>query len=395
VTRPLVLHKPATAESKGSEPARPPARGQAPFKATASRQLGNWLFDHTISIAFTTYQANMLFFLAGSPNGRWTLHQRELKRCMGLATAGNSLYASSLYQLWRFENTLAKGEKRADHDRLYVPKTSHVTGDIDIHDIAVMPSGRLIFVNTLYSCLATLSATYSFVPLWRPPFVSKLAAEDRCHLNGLAMRDGRPGWVTTISESDITDGWREHRMKGGCIIDVEKNEVVLRGLSMPHSPRWHRNTLWLHNSGTGEFGYADLKAGKFVPVAFCPGYLRGLAFTGDFAVLGMSKPRRGKGVFSGLALEERITAQKVEPRCGLAVVNLRSGDIVHWFRFDTVIEELYDVAVLENCRKPMAIGFQTDEIRREISFAPSPAELTRQLLGPVPDPTEVPERLEQ
>ena len=332
----------------------------------------------------------MLFFLAGSPNGHWTVHQRELKRCMGLAAAGNSLYVSSLYQLWRFENTLERGETRADHDRLYVPKTSHVTGDIDIHDIAVTPNGRLIFVNTLYSCLATLSARHSFVPLWRPPFVSKLAAEDRCYLNGLAMRDGRPGWVTTVAETNITDGWREHRTEGGCIIDVETNEVVLRGLSMPHSPRWYRNRLWLHNSGTGEFGYADLKTDKFMPLAFCPGYLRGLAFTGDFAVLGMSRPRTGNGIFNGLPLDERVAKERVEPRCGLAILNLCSGDIVHWFRFDTLIEELYDVAILEDCRKPMAIGFQTDEIRREISVAPPPAELTRELLGPSLAFTEVP-----
>ncbi len=370
--------------AKTPTPARAPRGKARPLEASASRQLGGWLTDGAISIAFTTYQANMLFFLAGTPEGRWTLHRRELKRCMGMVASGNSIYASSLYQLWRFENVLANGEVRGDHDRLYVPKTSHVTGDIDIHDIAVAPSDRLIFVNTLYSCLATLSATHSFVPLWRPPFVSKLAAEDRCHLNGLAMRDGRPTWVTTISDTDIADGWREHRVSGGCIVDVEANDVVMRGLSMPHSPRWYRDRLWLHNSGTGEFGYADLEACRFVPVAFLPGYLRGLAFFGDFAVVGMSKPRQAKGAFSGLPLEKRIADSRVDARCGIGVVNLRSGDLVHWFRFDTVVEELYDVAVLEHCRKPMAIGFQTDEIRREISFRPAPDELAHEVLAPAP-----------
>ena len=375
------MHGPSEAKrdaAKTSTPAKARPRAKPrPLEASASRQLGSWLADSALSIAFTTYQANMLFFLAGTPEGRWTLHRRELKRCMGMVASGNSIYASSLYQLWRFENVLAKGEMRGDHDRLYVPKTSHVTGDIDIHDIAVAPSGRLIFVNTLYSCLATVSATHSFVPLWRPPFVSRLAAEDRCHLNGLAMRDGRPAWVTTISDTDIADGWREHRVSGGCIIDVETNDVVMRGLSMPHSPRWYRDRLWLHNSGKGEFGYADLEAARFVPVAFLPGYLRGLAFTGDFAVVGMSKPRQGKGAFSGLPLETRIADKRVEARCGIGVVDLRSGDVVHWFRLDTVVEELYDVGVLEHCRKPMAIGFQTDEIRREISFRPAPDDLAR------------------
>ena len=262
-----------------------------------------------------------------------------------------------------------------------MPKTSHVTGDIDIHDIAVAPSGRLIFVNTLYSCLATVSATHSFVPLWRPPFVSKLAAEDRCHLNGLAMRDGKPAWVTTISDTDIADGWREHRVSGGCIIDVETNDVVMRGLSMPHSPRWYRNRLWLHNSGTGEFGYADLEAAKFVPVAFLPGYLRGLAFFGDFAVVGMSRPRQAKACSADCRSRRGSPTRGSTRDAGLGVVDLRSGDVVHWFRLDTVVEELYDVAVLEHCRKPMAIGFQTDEIRREISFRPAPQELRSELIG--------------
>jgi uncharacterized protein (TIGR03032 family) len=381
-----------------SAPAKAPASGKAPggakpaarqFEAVASRQLGSWLNDQSLAIAFTTYQANMLFFLSGTSQGKWTVHQRELKRCMGLLVTGNSIYASSLFQLWRFENVLAKGEKRADHDRLYVPKLSHVTGDVDVHDIAITPSGRLIFVNTLYSCLATLSTTHSFVSVWRPPFISKLAAEDRCHLNGLAMKDGRPGWVSAISDTDIADGWREHRASGGLIIDVQTNEIVLRGLSMPHSPRWYRNRLWLHNSGTGEFGYADLKAGKFVPIAFFPGYLRGVTFVGDYAILGMSKPRPGKGVFGGLPLQDRLAEKKVEPRCGLAVVNLKTGDMVHWFRFDTTVTELYDVAVIENCRKPMAIGFQTDEIRREISFRPAPRELRSELIG-APVPTSAP-----
>jgi uncharacterized protein (TIGR03032 family) len=380
--KPAAKSAPAKAPASGKTPAA--AGGAKPskqFEAAASRQLGSWLHDQSLSIAFTTYQANMLFFLAGTSQGKWTVHQRELKRCMGLLVTGNSIYASSLYQLWRFENVLAKGETRAGHDRLYVPKLSHVTGDIDVHDIAITPSGRLIFVNTLYSCLATLSPTHSFVSVWRPPFISKLAAEDRCHLNGLAMKDGKPGWVTTISDTDVGDGWREHREKGGFIIDVQKNEIVMQGLSMPHSPRWYRNRLWVHNSGTGEFGYVDLQAGKFIPIAFFPGYLRGVSFVGDYAVVGMSKPRPGKGVFSGLPLQERLASKRVEPRCGLAIVNLKTGDMVHWFRFDTVVSELYDVAVIENCRKPMAIGFQTDEIRREISHRPAPRELRSELIG--------------
>ena len=156
---------------------------------------------------------------------------------------------------------------------------SYVTGDLDIHDISIGEKG-LTFVNTLFSCLATVSETHSFIPIWQPPFISKLAAEDRCHLNGLAMKDGKPKYVTAVSQSDVAEGWRDYRVDGGCVIDIENNEIILTGLSMPHSPRWHQDKLYLLNSGTGEFGYVDLKKGQFNPIVFCLGYLRGCTLLG-------------------------------------------------------------------------------------------------------------------
>ena len=226
---------------------------------------------------------------------------------------------------------------------------------------------QVVFVNTLFSCLATISEQHSFVPLWQPPFISRIAAEDRCHLNGLGMRDGQPRYVTAVSQSDVADGWRDKRRDGGCLIDLSSNEVIVTGLSMPHSPRWDRGKLWLLNSGTGEFGYVQPERGVFQPVTFCPGYLRGLTFNGDFAVVGLSKPRHNK-TFSGLPLDEQLQAKDASPRCGLLIIDRRSGDIVHWLWIEGVVEELYDVAVLPGVRRPMAIGFKTDEIRRVVTM---------------------------
>jgi uncharacterized protein (TIGR03032 family) len=241
-----------------------------------------------------------------------------------------------------------------------------------VHDLAVDAGGRLIFVNTLFGCLATVSETASFRPIWRPPFLSKLAAEDRCHLNGLAMRDGAPAFVTAVAEGDVVDAWRDHRRDGGCVVDVAANAVVLRNLSMPHSPRWYSGRLWLHNSGTGEFGHADLKGGRFTPVCFCPGYLRGLSFIGDFALVGLSKPRENR-TFSGLALDDALSSRKAAARCGIQVIDLRSGDAVQWIALEGVVQELYDVVVLPGALRPMAIGFQSDEIRRVLNIGePAP-----------------------
>lgn len=286
---------------------------------------------------------------------------------MGLWATERTLYLSSLYQLWRFENALEIGQSYNGYDRLFVPQLGYLTGDLDIHDLVIDNSGRLVFVNTLFSCLATVSEEHSFIPLWQPPFISKLAAEDRCHLNGLALREGKPRYVTAVSQSDVAEGWRDRRVDGGCVIDVQSKEVILSELSMPHSPRWYRETLWLLNSGTGELGYVDLETGKFEPVTFCPGYLRGLAFQGDFALVGVSKPRENR-TFSGLPLDKKLQEKDAQARCGVLVIDLRSGDIVHSLRIEGVVSELYDLAVLPGVKQAMAIGFQNDEIRRVMSI---------------------------
>ena len=365
-------------------------QSKPPIEISASRQFTSWLFEQKISLAFTTYQAGKVFFIGLQPEGL-SIFERNFERCMALSARGSTLYLSSLYQIWRLENALEPGQVHSGYDCIYVPQVGYTTGDLDVHDIALgeLPSPpsereeelvpppqtertpgevKPIFVNTLFSCLATVSETHSFIPLWQPSFISQLAAEDRCHLNGLAIRDGQPRYVTTVAQSDVADGWRDRRKDGGCVIDTSNNEVIVNKLSMPHSPRWYRDKLWLLNSGTGEFGFVYLNMAAFEPVTFCPGYLRGCAFSGDFAIVGVSKPR-GNKTFSGLVLDEELRAKNTEPRCGLLVIDMRSGDIVHWLWIEGVIEELYDVAVLPGVRRPMAIGFKTDEIRRVVTIA--------------------------
>ncbi|MFI5400250.1 MAG: TIGR03032 family protein [SAR324 cluster bacterium] len=354
-----MLNAPPAAQGQAGAPAQPQ------LELSGSRQMFDWLAEQGISLAFTTYQAAKVFFIGLQPDRKLSVFERTLNRCMGMCLAGDSLYISTLFQLWRFENALDPGQLHDGYDRLYLPQVGWITGDLDIHDIAVDSLGRVVFVNTLFSCLAAVSESHSFVPLWKPPFISKLAAEDRCHMNGLAMDHGGPRYVTCVSESDVADGWRDFRIDGGVVVDVAQNQVAVRGLSMPHSPRMHGGKLWLHNSGTGYFGFADPVQGKFEPVAFCPGYLRGLDFVGDFAVMGISRPR-GDKTFAGLPLDENLKQHKAEARCGIQVVDLRTGDVVHWMRMEGVVQELYDVVVLPKVRRPMAIGFVSDEIRRVI-----------------------------
>ena len=347
--------------------------GSPQLELTCSRQFPEWLAKQSVSLAFTTYQTGKLFIIGLQPSGRLSIFERTFNRCMGLFGDVQTLWMSTLYQLWRLENVVEAGQQvNGGYDRLFVPMVGYTTGDIDIHDIVVTVDGRVVFVNTLFSCLATTSETHSFVPLWRPPFISKLAAEDRCHLNGLALDYGQPRYVTAVSQSDVADGWRDRRTDGGCVVDLKANEMITAGLSMPHSPRVYRDELWVLNSGAGYFGRVDRDRGAFEPLTFCAGYLRGMAFVGDFAIVGLSKPRDNK-TFTGLALDENLSQRDAEARCGLQVIDLRTMDVVHWLRLEGLVAELYDVVALPGVHRPMLLGFKSDEIRRTLSLGEAQA----------------------
>lgn len=347
---------------------RPEDRG--PLIRT-SAGFANWLEANDCGLALTTYQAGRLFFIGRKPDGSLRAHERMIEQCQGLWTDGRSLWTSGLHTLWRFENDLTEGEvTTTGADRRFTPREGRVTGQVDIHDIGFGETGSFggpagtgpIFVCTAFNCLATVSEKASFRPLWRPPFISRLVGEDRCHLNGLAMEGQRPAYVSAVSQSDFAGGWRERRDDGGAVLDVATGEIVASGLSMPHSPRLYDGRLWILNSGHGQLTTIDPMDGKLTPVAFCPGYARGLAFVGRYAVIGLSRPRRTRA-FEGLMLDSRLSDEGVAPRCGLSVIDIDTGQTVEWLHFEHTIDELYDVAVLPGVRQAEAIGFVGDEIK--------------------------------
>ena len=333
-----------------------------------TRLFTSWLNEQQVSLAFTTYQTGKLFLIGLQPDGQISIFERSFNRCMGLYATedAQSLYMSSQYQLWRFEKVRDLPKDEQGYDALYIPQVGYTTGDIDVHDIALDENKQPIFVNTLFSCLATTDEAYNFKPVWKPSFISKLAAEDRCHLNGLAMENGQPRYVSSVSQSDSADGWRDKRIEGGVIIDVSNDEIIASGLSMPHSPRLYQGKLYCLNSGTGEFGFINMDKGCFEAICFCPGYLRGLTFIDHFAVVGLSLSRHNK-TFDGLPLQETLSEKASDSRCGLQVIDLNSGDVVHGLRLSGIVEELYDVVALPGIKRPMALGFKTDEIRHVLN----------------------------
>jgi len=352
-----------------SESPQGEAPGAAPEQQTrlsCSRGFADWLLANRCSLAFTSYQTGELFLIGVLPDGRVSFHQRHFVRAMGLHATEQRIYLAALFQVWRLENVLRPGEVANDaFDKLYVPRNAQVTGDLDVHELGVEPSGRVIFVNTLYSCLSVFSRTDSFMPIWKPKFISKLAAEDRCHLNGLAMDNGQPRYVSAICRSDIVNGWRDRRDQGGSIIDVTDDRIVTDQLSMPHSPRLHRDQLWALDSGRGWLVRVDRRSGKIENVAFCPGFLRGLAFRGKYAIVGLSLPR--DGAFTGLQLDEELKKRDADPWAGINVIDTASGDVVQWLRLEGHLRETFAVAVIPEVRCPMAVGLMTPDIRTHIT----------------------------
>lgn len=332
-----------------------------------------------ISVAFSSYQSGKFYLLGRNPEGGLMVNEQFFRQAMGIHVSGGTIYLATLSEIVRLENVLEPNQRINDtFDACFVPRTAHVTGALDAHDLGIDRDGRILFVNTRFNCLSTISERHSFRPVWTPPFVSRIVDEDRCHLNGMAMRDGRPAFVTAVSRSDTIDGWRDRRADGGVVVDVETGRIVCQGLSMPHSPRWYRGRLWLLNSGTGELGSiiptVGDSQGRFEPLAFCPGFLRGLSFHGHYAFVGLSKPRYQR--FEGLALDERLRAADSEPWCGVQVIDLDTGACVEWFRIDGAVAELYDIDVLPGVTCPMSLGFGSEELMNLVTVDVEDKETT-------------------
>lgn len=311
------------------------------------------------SMIISTFQANKVV-AAGSLEGRMTALMREFDRPTGLASSPGSLALILRKKVILLANaeTLAEsfcGVAGDRYDSLWIPRVSYHTGDLDLHELAFDGAGELWAVNTRFSCLCGVSAKYNFEPRWQPSFISLLAPEDRCHLNGLAMAEGRPAYVTCFAESDSPEGWRG-RKSAGCVIDVQRNEVVLRGLSMPHSPRWYQGKLWVLNSAVGELLRVDPIDGSSEIVAVLPGYLRGLDFVGRYALVGMSMGRQGQ-VSGELPVRDRFP----ELRCGVAWVDLMTGEVAGSFLFTSACTEIFDVKLMPGYRKPMLLNREREE----------------------------------
>lgn len=313
----------------------------------ASEGFAAFLRAEGIAVAFTAFQTDELYLLGSSPDGQLVVDVQHFRKPTGLYFGDNTLLLGTLSHVYRLENILRPGQRLDGvYSHCYVPRLGHFTGVVDTHDVALSRSGDVLFVATRYNCLAATSPVHSFRPVWRPPFIGAIVAEDICHLNGVALCDGLPAYATAASMTDRYDGWRDCLHTGGVVLDMRTDSLVCKGLSLPHSPRMIDDRLWVLNSGHGEVGWIDgtgQDAGRFQAVARCPGFTRGLGLHGRFAFVGISRPRYDDATDDVLSC---FSADRDGTWCGLQVIDAGCGECVHWFRIDGAVREIYDVAVL-------------------------------------------------
>ena len=271
-----------------------------------------------------------------------------------------------------------------------MPRAAYFTGGIDIHDIDY--GGETLYaVNTSFSCLIKIDDNYSFTPIWKPPFITKLVSEDRCHLNGMALENEVPKYATAFNRGNSFQSWREEVTTGGILMDVQSNELVAEGLAMPHSPRIFDNQLYILLSATGDLiktgaqvGFIqyhtsveeiydvqilpgvirpgmDVKTGKYDVVTKLNGFVRGLAKYGDYVFVGLSRLRKNSSTFAKLSIADKAN------QAGIAIIHLPTGAQVGFIQYHTSVEEIYDVQILPGVIRPGILNTLKPEYKMGLS----------------------------
>ncbi len=336
-------------KAKRQGPVDPNSPTESPLRSVNSSNLVDILDQLGSSLLVSTYQTGKVVAIRKDGAGVNT-HFRQFDSPMGIDTRGGrhgdrdpARRSWSTTTCRACSGSCSRPASTTPASSRGAPTTPATSGSTR----SPTPADDLWLVNTRFSCLCTLDDEHSFVPRWRPPFITKYAAEDRCHLNGLAVVDDQVKYVSMLGTSDEAGGWRENKASGGQIMDVPSSEPVITGLSMPHSPRWYRDKLWVLESGEGSIGVCDLDTGKVETVAQLPGFTRGLSFLGPLAFIGLSEVRES-ATFGGLPLTGRLE----ERQCGVWVVNIETGQTIAFLRFEDMVQEIFAVHALPGVRFP-------------------------------------------
>jgi uncharacterized protein (TIGR03032 family) len=304
-----------------------------------------WLAATGGTLAVTTYNSGRLACFSATGDHLVGSFWR-FSRPMGLAASGARLALATRGHVTLFGRRRTAGaDGRGDATAAFIVEKSFSTGRLDAHDLAFGRRG-LIFANTRYNCVARPSDEVNFRRTWSPHFVPEVVAGDCCHLNGVGVRDGRLAAATAFCERGTRKAWREgDRFTSGVLIDAQRNQTVVSGLCLPHSPRWHDGRWWYCNSGEGTLCTWRPADGACQQVAELRGFTRGLCFASGRAVVGLSRIRK-RHILDAPPVRQRCRRM----RSGLSLIDPASGRETGSLEFVTGGREVYDVALIAGAR---------------------------------------------
>ena len=351
----------------------------APFSCQYTSQIPELLLKLNCSIAISTYQAGKLIFLSPKDENSLVQLPRTFEKPMGVAEdeENGKLALACKDEIIVFSNSreLATHYPKSPnkYDALYMPRVTYHTGPIDIHDLRFGNDGKLFAVNTLFSCIIDINDNYNFSPYWTPPFIDKLVSEDRCHLNGMALKNGIPKYATAFNQGNSFQSWREDITKTGVVFDLETNEVIVDNLPMPHSPRLFGDGLYVLLSATGELVKIDVKTGKYDVVVKFDGFVRGMSLHKDYLFVGLSKLRKNSSTFGKLDFAEKAN------QSGIIVIHLPTGSIAGKITYLSSLDEIYDVHIIPGKIRPnilntIAPGYKSGLMTPGATFWAKPNE---------------------
>ncbi|MEO1049231.1 MAG: TIGR03032 family protein [Bacteroidota bacterium] len=335
-----------------------------PFSCSHSPNIPELLHQLNCTLAISTYQAGKVILISAPTPQKLVQLPRNFKKPMGIALSDNKMAIATEHEVVTMSNApnLAKGYPKQPntYDAFYLPRAAYYTGNVDLHDLEWGNDG-LWSVNTRFSCLSLINDDYSFIPKWKPHFIDRITPEDRCHLNGMAMQNGLPKYVTALGQGNATQDWRNNKLNGGVIMDVGSNQIIVDQLPMPHSPRLYDGDLYVLLSATGELVRINRQKGSYEVIKAFSGFVRGMARIDDYLFIGLSKIRETTSAFGDMPIAKKSVF------CGIVVMYIPQFSIVGQIKYETSVEEIYDVKVIPNTRRPGLLSHEKPEHRLALS----------------------------
>jgi len=329
----------------------PSGQAPPPFAMTASPNFAELLYQLNCTLLVSTFQAGKLIMISATDTDTLVQLPRTFDRPMGVALKDNHMAIACKDQVIRLVNhpQLAHdypNAKGKNYDAFFVPRSTHNTGPVDFHDLHYGKGQELIGVNTTFSCICKLDNEYSFSPIWKPPFITDLTPDDKCHMNGLAMLGEDPIYVTALGSGDTPQSWRTGVLNGGIVMHIPTGEIIATGLSMPHSPRIYDDKLYVLCSAAEKLIHIDPNSGKTTDVCHIPGFVRGIAKIGDYIFVASSKLRKNASIFKDLAIAQRAQKSTIH------AIHLPTGAVIAQLMYHASVDEIYDLQILEGMRRP-------------------------------------------